>query len=673
MWLLRTSNGELRNFSSPSDVPEGGYAILSHVWQEREMSFQELHALRATAEPASGSSPGSESHTGNTATARSRASSKIRECCILAESHGYKWLWIDTCCIDQSSSAELSEAVNSMFAWYSHAQVCYAYLHDVPAGEEGEDGLARHGSPFRRSRWFTRGWTLQELIAPRSLVFLSREWAVLGTKASLAPLLEQISGVDADVLTFRRPVADVSVARRMWWASNRATTRIEDGAYSLMGLFDVHMPTIYGEGARAFRRLQEEILKRTSDQTLFAWGNTLPMHATPFRERLSYSNYHTDSHLFAPSPASFRSSAHMVPLPLFDAFKHAVKLLGIPPAALDAKKSSHPSPKGNSPHKYSIHLPDFSITSHGARSRMLVIESQVGYSVLAIAALACRDESTGSSVGLLLRRRRQKESSFKHPRYHVGVTVRGAADWSRLRYRLAQADWAPHILSFGHTPITAEWKQLYISHRASSRQRQPTTAANSTKTPAAFRFYCPRWLEVELRKQGFESDVPLPTARAEAHRLGDGGPVARFTLTHRGTGELFRILVGQCGGSPWATASTSPAPFDSKLGLPSALPSPPQQNSSLWMNLPMSSTSFDCARNSVSSWPDGSRTFGDASRSVQLTFTRANDGGATHLLDIRLGGSVYRRLTQPQEIGRRRRSATVHALGRSLVRLAGRR
>ncbi|KAI0767184.1 HET-domain-containing protein [Fomes fomentarius] len=560
MWLLRTSNSELRNFSSPCDVGEGGYAILSHVWQEREMSFQELHALRAT-------QPGAP----HAATARSLASSKIRECCVLAESHGYKWLWIDTCCIDKSSSAELEEAVNSMFAWYSHAQVCYAYLHDVPS----KGDLMRQRSPFRDSKWFTCGWTLQELIAPRSLVFLSRDWEMLGTKASLAPLLEQISGVDADVLTFRQPAADVSVARRMWWASNRETTRIEDRAYSLMGLFDVHMPTIYGEGTRAFRRLQEEILKRTTDQTLFAWGNTLPMHATPFRERLSYSDYHEDSHMFVPSPASFRNSAHMVRLPLFDAFKHAVKLLGIPPAALDAKKSSQPSFKSNSPSKYSIHLPDISITSHGARSRMLVIESQVGDLVVAIAALACRDESTGSSVGLILRRRRQKEKSFKYPRYHVGVTVRGTADWSRLRYRLAQADWAPHTLSFGHTPITAEWKQMYISHRASSRQLQPTT---DTK-PAAFRFYCPKWLEVELKKQGFESDVPLPTARTEAHKLGDGGTPARFTLTHHRTGELFQILVGQSGGSPWATASTSP-PSDFMRSLPNAVPSP-HQNSPL--------------------------------------------------------------------------------------------
>ena len=196
MWLLRTSTGELQHFNSPSDV-KGGYAILSHVWQKHEMSFQELQALRSSYAQAPSASMVAPD------LPRSRAAPKIRECCILAESHGYQWLWIDTCCIDRTSSAELSEAVNSMFAWYAHAQVCYAYLHDVPSGES----LTRRDAPFRRSKWFTRGWTLQELIAPRSLVFFSRDWQVLGTKASLAALLEQISGIDAEVLTFRRQIS----------------------------------------------------------------------------------------------------------------------------------------------------------------------------------------------------------------------------------------------------------------------------------------------------------------------------------------------------------------------------------------------------------------------------------------------------------------------------------
>ena len=317
MWLLRTSTGELEHFDSPDNV-KGGYAILSHVWQQPEMTFQELQALRL--QPSSSQD-----------TLLARAAPKIRECCRLAESHGYQWLWIDTCCIDRSSSAELSEAVNSMFAWYSRAHVCYAYLYDVPAS----GSLHRRDSAFRTSKWFSRGWTLQELIAPRNLMFLSQDWTMVGTKASLASLLEEITGIDADVLTFRRSVADVSVARRMWWASTRKTTRIEDEAYSLMGLFGVHMPTIYGEGTRAFPRLQEEILKRTSDQTLFAWGNVLPVRTSPLRERLAFSNYHVDSHLFAPSPAAFCNSGNMTTIPVHVAFKNALTTLGIQPNELE--------------------------------------------------------------------------------------------------------------------------------------------------------------------------------------------------------------------------------------------------------------------------------------------------------------------------------------------------
>ncbi|KAI0753203.1 HET-domain-containing protein [Daedaleopsis nitida] len=639
MWLLRTSTGELEYFNSPSDV-KGGYAILSHVWQRREMSFQELWNLRL---PVVSSQLDSNP--------RSRASPKIRECCKLAESHGYKWLWIDTCCIDRTSSSELSEAVNSMFAWYSQAHVCYAYLHDVPS----VGSLTRGDSAFRRSKWFTRGWTLQELIAPRSLVFFSQDWQMLGTKASLSALLEQISGVDADVLTFRRHISDVSVARRMWWASSRQTTRIEDQAYSLMGLFGVHLPTIYGEGIRAFRRLQEEILKHTSDQTLFAWGHVLPIRSTPFRERLSHSNYHDDSHLFAPSPAAFHNSAHMVSLPVPVAFRHAVHALGIRPSQLDV--SGKPTTQQGS--YYKIHLPDFSITSHGARSRMLVIESSLGQSVLGVATLACRDESTGSCIGLLLRRSRFRvhQTGFKDPRYYVGVTMRGAENWAARRYRLAPVDWAPHILSFGNAPITAEWKRLYISHRPSSRQPQQWKAS-----PSAFRFYCPAWLEVEMKKQGFESDAPLPLSCSRATQLEDGGSIVKFTFTHRSTGEAFRIQVGQCGGSAWASAASI------------ATRPPAQEKQAVALNayahhwtIPLSRTpTFDCARNSLRSWPNGSKTFGDSKRRIQLTFTRADDGPiGTHLLDIRVGGRTYLRKHSPRSTPSRQ----MHTLSRTCALL----
>ncbi|TFK91991.1 HET-domain-containing protein [Polyporus arcularius HHB13444] len=649
MWLLRTSTGELRHFNSPRDVKDG-YAILSHVWQEPEMSFQELRAISFNM--AAGSTND---------TPRSRASIKIRECCKLAELHGYEWLWIDTCCIDRSSSAELSEAVNSMFSWYSQALVCYAYLIDVP----NLGSLTRRDSLFRSSKWFTRGWTLQELIAPRSLVFLSKEWKVLGTKASLAPLLEEITGVDADVLTFRRKVSEVSVARRMWWASNRNTTRIEDKAYSLMGLFGVHMATIYGEGTRAFRRLQEEILKHTSDQTLFMWGNVLPMKATPFRERFSFDNFHDDSHLFAPSPASFRNSGTMRPLPVPAAVKHILRTLGVHPGSLDA--SGKPA-RTTSDGTFVIPSPDMSFTSHGARSRMLVIESHKGPSVLAVCALACWDDATNSCVGLLLRRYRQQETKFKYPRYHVGITVRGQHKWMGLRYRLAQVDWAPHVLSFSGNPITAEWKQIYISHRPPSH-RSIGSDPKRWHEPE-FKVLFPKWLEVELRKQGFEADRPLPTAGMDAHKLSDGGPLGLFTFNHATSGESFRLQIGQCDGLPWATATMIPGPT-----LATELPEHPRGESAEPAPLGatpaaglLAKSGFSCSKYRLDAWLHMTKTFGDSRRSIQLTFTRAADSGGTHLLDVRLGGSTYQKLKNVHGY-----SKTLHTAARAVVRLCSRK
>lgn len=226
-----------------------------------------------------------------------RISVKIREACAVARSHGYKYLWIDYCCIDKASSAELSEAINSMFQWYHDAAMCYAYLADVPAGDDPH----AVGSFFSRSRWFTRGWTLQELIAPRYLVFLSSDWKLLAKRSELAAVIEQITGIEDEVLTGWKPLRAVSVAKRMSWASGRQTTRVEDEAYALMGIFDIDMPTLYGEGARAFHRLQEEILRRIPDQSIFAWG---PMRLDP----LSTINTSWPLHL-SPTPDVYSPSS----------------------------------------------------------------------------------------------------------------------------------------------------------------------------------------------------------------------------------------------------------------------------------------------------------------------------------------------------------------------------
>ena len=314
MWLLSTKpeHLKLQYFGGPEEV-SGGYAILSHVWIGQEQTFQDLRGL--IAEGAQLDHP--------------KVSSKIRGACNVANAHGYSWVWIDTCCIDKTSSAELSEAINSMFQWYALSGVCYAYLHDVPSGNGLLDAAY---SPFRLSRWFTRGWTLQELIAPRFLMFMSNDWVPLGTKASLSDVVESITGVDAAVLTFSRDIADVSVARRMSWASSRHTTRVEDEAYCLMGLFGVNMSTLYGEGRDAFRRLQEEIMKRTSDHTLFAWGGILPERNIPGKlvpDALEAANF-----LFAPSPAAFVGSANMVSISPEKAIKAAAEYLSVLPSGV---------------------------------------------------------------------------------------------------------------------------------------------------------------------------------------------------------------------------------------------------------------------------------------------------------------------------------------------------
>jgi hypothetical protein len=237
------------------------YAILSHTWGENEVIFQDMQ----------GEVP-----------KRNPRFSKIVKSCELAKNDGYDYLWIDTFCIDKSSLAELSEAINSMYLWYSKAAICYAYLSDVESRESEEPEHV--SSRFRKSRWFTRGWTLQELIAPRSVVFLSKDWKVLGDKQRFLNLLSDITNIDHEVLLDARARSDISVARKMSWAAKRVTTRVEDRTYSLLGIFDVNMPLLYGEGWKAFTRLQEEILKKTDDESMFA--NYRP---NSYKRDLSYS------------------------------------------------------------------------------------------------------------------------------------------------------------------------------------------------------------------------------------------------------------------------------------------------------------------------------------------------------------------------------------------------
>jgi hypothetical protein len=177
-----------------------------------------------------------------------------------AAQDGLQYFWADTCCIDKTSSAELSEAINSMYHWYQEAEVCYAYLADAPSRSE-----------FRDSRWFTRGWTLQELIAPSVVVFLDENWRQLGTKANLRQVVSDRTSIPVNILSGDDDLESFSVAQKMAWAARRETSRIEDRAYCLMGIFGINMPLLYGERESAFIRLQEGIMKISDDHSLFAW------------------------------------------------------------------------------------------------------------------------------------------------------------------------------------------------------------------------------------------------------------------------------------------------------------------------------------------------------------------------------------------------------------------
>jgi len=245
MHLLKINgdgNYSLTRFT-PHEIPL--YAILSHTWEtDQELTFQDMI----------------------NGAGRSKAGyRKIQFCGDQAKKDGLQYFWVDTCCIDKTSSAELSEAINSMFRWYRNAVKCYVFLSDVSKGDFGTQPLpSQLLSTLRPSRWFTRGWTLQELLAPLRVEFFSKEGDWLGDKTTLESQMHNITGIAVKALQGTH-LSYFSVDERMSWASNRRTTIEEDHAYCLLGIFEIHMPLIYGEGKEnAFRRLLDEIKKHSS-------------------------------------------------------------------------------------------------------------------------------------------------------------------------------------------------------------------------------------------------------------------------------------------------------------------------------------------------------------------------------------------------------------------------
>jgi hypothetical protein len=222
------------------DIPP--YAILSHTWSEgEEVVHDELVAGKG----------------------KNRAGyAKLRFCGERAAKDGLNYFWVDTCCIDKRDNVELSTALNSMFRWYQRAIKCYVYLSDVHVPDEVTDAQAFRitwEDAFRRSRWFHRGWTLQELLAPASVEFFSVNGKQLGSKITLEQEINDITQIPISALR-NYDLREFTVDERMSWVTGRKTTVKEDRAYCLLGIFGVFLPLIYGEGEEhALRRLKVEI------------------------------------------------------------------------------------------------------------------------------------------------------------------------------------------------------------------------------------------------------------------------------------------------------------------------------------------------------------------------------------------------------------------------------
>ena len=290
MRLINTHTFELRDRFQDNRTPP--YAILSHRWGEHEVSYQDfLNTPKASFDSPS-------AHLG---TDQNSGASKIANACAQAKRAGLQWIWIDTCCIDKTSSAELGKSINSMFRWYQEAQVCFAHLADVNRQSQTNERVELENGVLN-SEWFTRGWTLQEMLAPREMQFFDANWGPIGLRSQLTPIISKAAKISPEHLEdFRR----ATTAQKMSWMADRVTSEEEDTAYCMLGIFDLNMDLRYGEGKKAFGRLQEMIIGSSTDESIFAWR----------------SDRFESSGLLAPWPDCFRHSADIILRP--DKISHA--------------------------------------------------------------------------------------------------------------------------------------------------------------------------------------------------------------------------------------------------------------------------------------------------------------------------------------------------------------
>ena len=267
-------------------------AIISHRWgnDREELSFQQYRERMTRLEykddqfdnPGNTSASSEGESAGFFKTARARLKAQEQE--PTQPQLDLEYIWMDTCCINKEERRGHEKAIILMFSWYRSAKVCYAYLPDVSVQkrdfqeeEQEEDKETkkvkvtkpRIGS-FQDSNWFTRGWTLQELLAPREMHFFDRYWRFIGTKATLSAQIQRVTGIEAQYLN--GDVSKACIAVKMSWLARRKTTEVEDMAYCMFGLFGIDTYIRYGEGEGAFLRLGQELIRqKPADESIFAW------------------------------------------------------------------------------------------------------------------------------------------------------------------------------------------------------------------------------------------------------------------------------------------------------------------------------------------------------------------------------------------------------------------
>ena len=278
------------------------YAILSHRWRKgEEVQFRDLPSLPKQqlrdlppgnpVSPLPSSSPQNDQRNLSSIYKIAGACKKVLE----TKDEAMRHIWIDTICINQGDSQESSTSINSMFRWYQNAQVCYVYLFDV---SWDSTNLLMSQKQFVGSEWFLRGWTLQELLAPKQLKFFDRDWKLIGSKDDLVTEIMTATRISAEHLggAFR----DASLAQKMSWLAGRTTEYLEDRAYCVLGIFDIYLDARYGSGESEFMRLQQEIIRD--------WPQQVPFDESLFAWRAKQIG---SSGLLAPAPGCFRDAGNI--------------------------------------------------------------------------------------------------------------------------------------------------------------------------------------------------------------------------------------------------------------------------------------------------------------------------------------------------------------------------